>query len=251
MKLGNYRFVLLITIFLVLPALAQGKSFPSLNNKANKLYLKGDYQKALELYKKAEAKEPSSPVISYNLGNVGYQQKDFQQTERYYQRALGNMDKRQLANTYYNLGNNYFRQGRIEESLKSYENCLKLNPNDLDAKYNIEFIKRMQKQNQQSEREKQNEKDESNQQNKSQENKNNQNKENQQQKEQSGKQNAKERQEQEQQNEKEQKSPQQQPKMSKEEAERILSAVREQEKELLKKQERFNQAKPIKVGRDW
>lgn len=246
MKPGNYRFVLLITIFLGLPALAQSKSFSSLNNKANRLYLKGDYQKALELYKKAEAKEPSSPVISYNLGNVGHQQKDFQQAERYYQRALGNTDKKQLADTYYNLGNNYFRQGRIEESLKSYENCLKLNPNDLDAKYNIEFIKRMQKQNQKSEQEKQNEKDKSNQQNKSPENK-----ENQQQKEKSAKQNEKEKQQQEQQSEKEQKSAQPQPKMSKEEAERILSAVREQEKELLKKQERFNQAKPIRVGRDW
>jgi len=248
MELKKSRIVLFIVMSLVLPSLGQAKPTSSLNSKGNKLYLKGEYQKALELYKRAESQDPKSPAISNNLGNVAHQQQNFEEAGRYYQRALENTNQRELANTYYNLGNNYFRGSQLEQAMASYERCLELNPNDLDAKYNLEFIKRTQKQNQkqQQENSEQKEKQTSGQEKENKE---------EQKKQQEQKEKGQEKQASEQQSEKEKQKEEQgagsQQKMSKEEAERILSAVREQEKELLEKQKRFGEPKRGKIGRDW
>jgi Ca-activated chloride channel homolog len=247
--------IFLLIILLMLPSLAQSKSFSSLNNKGNKFYFKGDYQGALELYKKAEEKSPKSPVISNNLGNVAHQQGDFGEAEKYYQRALDNTNKLESANSLYNLGNNYFRRGQMENALQSYEKCLELNPSDRDAKYNIEFIKRMQKQNQEQEqkksqqKEKQNSQKENQKKNEEQKQQQEQKEKEQQQKQSSQQQNEKQKEEQKQ--EEQQKFSESQPKMSKEEAEGILSAVKEKEKELLEKQKKFGEIKTGRVGKDW
>ena len=241
MKLKMDKIVLFIIALLVVSELAWAEPFSFLNNKGNKFYLKDEYQKALELYKKAEVENPKSPIISYNLGNVKHQQKHFEQSEKYYHRALENTDKRQLADTHYNLGNNCFRQNQIEKAIESYQRCLELNPNDLEAKYNIELIKRMKQQNQKSEREKLQQEKEQKREKKDQEKE---------EKEKQAEQKS-EQQSEKQKQQQEQKSTQAQPKMSKEEAERILSAIKEQEKELLKKQKRFGEVKPEKVGKDW
>ena len=43
------------------------------------------------------------------------------------------------AEIYYNLGNAYYRHGNISDAIWAYENCLKLSPTHLDAKYNLKL----------------------------------------------------------------------------------------------------------------
>ncbi len=259
MKLDLDKIAASIIILLALANPAAGKSFSSLNNKGNKFYLKGKYQKALELYKKAEIQNPNSPILSNNLGNVGYQQQAFNEAERYYQRALENKDKKQLADTYYNLGNNLFRQGRIEESVAAYQSCLERNPDDLDAKYNLEFIRRMKQQNQKSKESHEQEKQDKDRKKEGQDQsgEKNQKKDKGQQQPRGESDQGKKKEEERQLGQKQEQEQQQeessrlQPEMSREEAERILEAIKDQEKELLKKQEKFGQVKAVRIGRDW
>lgn len=44
------------------------------------------------------------------------------------------------ANTYYNLGNAYFRKGKIGLAIWGYESALKLDPDHEDALYNLEYV---------------------------------------------------------------------------------------------------------------
>lgn len=44
------------------------------------------------------------------------------------------------AALYYNLGNAYYRTGKIAASILNYERALKLDPNNKDAKYNLELV---------------------------------------------------------------------------------------------------------------
>jgi tetratricopeptide (TPR) repeat protein len=41
----------------------------------------------------------------------------------------------------YNLGNSAYRQGRLEEAVELYKRALELDPDDRDAKFNLEFVR--------------------------------------------------------------------------------------------------------------
>jgi len=43
------------------------------------------------------------------------------------------------AQVYYNLGNCYFKQGELSQSILAYERCLRLEPRMKDAKFNLAF----------------------------------------------------------------------------------------------------------------
>ena len=43
------------------------------------------------------------------------------------------------SETYYNLGNAYFKQDELAQAILAYERCLRLDPRNKDAKYNLAF----------------------------------------------------------------------------------------------------------------
>ena len=49
-------------------------------------------------------------------------------------------DKSKLARTYFLLGKCYQRQNKLDKAKDSYENTLRLEPDNLPAKYNLEMI---------------------------------------------------------------------------------------------------------------
>jgi tetratricopeptide (TPR) repeat protein len=89
------------------------------------------------------------PSLEYNSGNVSYRLGRFQEAERRYQGGLGG--SRELRErTYFNLGNSYVWQARAEydrvgkrsalrAAIDSYEEALLLDPQDRDAKWNLEI----------------------------------------------------------------------------------------------------------------
>lgn len=44
------------------------------------------------------------------------------------------------SDIYYNLGNTYFRMGKIAQSVLAYERALKINPSNKDARINLDFV---------------------------------------------------------------------------------------------------------------
>lgn len=110
-------------------------------SKGNQLYEKEQYPEALEAYREAQKKDPDSPAIHYNIGNAFYRQGKFKEAAQEYRQATDGAEPFN-SQAYYNLGNSLFRDGQLPEAVEAYKRALRITPGDMDAKYNLEFVQR-------------------------------------------------------------------------------------------------------------
>ncbi|MDH4210768.1 MAG: tetratricopeptide repeat protein [candidate division WOR-3 bacterium] len=111
--------------------------------RGNYLERKGEYDAALESYQKALVQEPDNPKIHYNIGRVLYRMEKYDEAVSEFQ--LGFLDKERMfqSNVFYNIGNSQFKKGQLEVSIDAYKMSLLANPEDLQAKQNLEFCLRI------------------------------------------------------------------------------------------------------------
>lgn len=76
-----------------------------------------------------------SPDVLMKNGNKFYQEGQFEQAVQTYQKILG--QGFESGAIYYNLGNTYFKSGKLGYAIYCYEKGLKLEPNDEDLLYNL------------------------------------------------------------------------------------------------------------------
>lgn len=246
----TFRYLILSCLLLfVVSQDLQAQSLRSLNNSGVEKYRDKKYADAEVNFKKSLDKAPDNFITNFNLGDAYYQQKRYDEALNSYNTALAQAKtKDEKAKVYHNIGNSLLKSNQIQESINAYKNSLKLNPNDEDTKYNlsyaIDMLKNQKNQNKQNQDKNQQNKDQNKDQNQKkdknqqdQNQKNKQNQQNKQQQDQSAKQDAT-------------KQQQQQNKISKQEAERILQALKNNEKELQKKL-RKQKGTPVKTDKDW
>jgi tetratricopeptide (TPR) repeat protein len=211
-------------------------------SEGNRVYEKGRYNDAEVSYKKALEKDPKSREAQYNLGNSLYKQQRFDESMREYNNsALASKGETEKAASYYNLGNSFFRSNKFPESIEAYKRALRLNPNDEDTRYNLQLARERLKQQQQNKDQKKDQKDQKDQQKQDQQNKQDQQQQPQQQQR---PQNQQAKQDQVRQ-EKQKKN-----QMPKDEADRILEALRNNEKQVQKNLHKREGGK-VKVEKDW
>ena len=216
----------------------------------NDYYDDEDYKEAEVDYMKALEAKPESFKGQFNLGGALYKQENYEDaTKLYGSLAERDADADVRANSFYNLGNSFLKAQKYAESIEAYKNALRLNPDDMDAKYNMEYAKKMME-NQEQEQQNQD-------QNKDQENKEDQEQEQdkQEQEQQQQEQEQKEQEQNQQQNQQEQQQQQQpQPQqISKQDAERMLEALKNDENKTLEKVnlQKVQQGQVRKVEKDW
>lgn len=216
------------------------QSTRGLINDGVNLYNEKKFSDAEVNFKKGAEKNPESFEAKFNLGDTYYKQQRYDEAIKSFQSALANAKTdEEKAKIYHNVGNSLLKSQKIKESIGAYEEALKLNPNDQETKYNLSYALNMlknqnQKQNQKNDKNKDQNKDQQKQ-NQDQQNKQDQQKQDQQ----------KQNQQQQPQNQK-----QQEQKISKEEAERILDALKNNEKDLQKQLRRVRGQK-VKTEKDW
>jgi Ca-activated chloride channel homolog len=186
-----------------------------LMRQGNGLYNRGKYDEALSRYQMAEVLEPDATAIHFNLGNALFRLGKYQEAARELELVMIDKKPERRANAMYNIGNVAFKAGQLDPAIKAYTGALAINPNDKQAKQNLEFcLKKKQEQ--------QNQPDSS-------------------------------QQKQQQQNQQQQQQQQQQPQpkqgMDKNQAERVVQAVEDKEKEQQKKQRQASGKR--KVEQDW
>jgi Ca-activated chloride channel family protein len=97
-----------------------------------------------ERHRRLAEKDPLDPRIQYNLGASLYREGDYKSALEAFDRAHnGAPDDSLKARSAYNAGNALFRQGRFGEAAEKYKQALRLNPQDQDAKHNLELARRM------------------------------------------------------------------------------------------------------------
>ena len=125
-----------------------------------KMYNNGDIYSALEYYKKLSDlndENLSRDELLYNIGTIYAQIDSASKASSVFEEAY-NDSTEFSSDLNYNYGNTLYRSQKLEESLKAFRETLLKNPNDLDARKNYEFVKNeieknknMQKKNDQSE----------------------------------------------------------------------------------------------------
>ncbi len=250
----------------------------SLIREGNKLFEEKKYPEAEIEYRKSLEVAPKSFKGNFNLADALYEQKNYEEASKLFNDiASKNLSKKVKADAYHNLGNSLLDQQKIEESIEAYKNALRNNPKDKETKYNLEYAKQLLKKQQQQQdqnkdnkdqqdKDKQDEnkdkqdqnKDEKEQnQDKQDQNKDQQEKNEDKQDENKDKQEQnqdQQKQEQDKQDKQDQQKQQPKPKeISKKDAERMLQALKNGEKETLEKLKKAKAAKAqrVKIEKDW
>ena len=209
--------------------------------KGNESYKSGDYKNAEVEYKRAESDKELDYITSFNQGDALYKMERYEEAQTAFEKAIKSTgDKKEQANAHYNLGNTYLSQQKPSEAVNSYKEALKLNPKDAQARYNLSLAKQMLQQQQQQQQQQSDQKQDGDQDQKQQ----------QQDEGDKGEEEQKDKGEQQQQEEQQQTGERKENEIGKEEAEKLLEAVKRDEQKLhdKKKQKVSGRAKSLK---DW
>jgi len=244
MRAINFSFFIFYITFGLINTFAQ--STRELINNGVDLYNEQKFADAEVNFKKGNEKSPDNFEAKFNLGDAYYKQQRYDEAMKSFQSAFVDAkDDLEKSKLYYNIGNSLLKSQKIKESIGAYKEALKLNPNDEQAKYNLSYaLNQLKNPNQDQNQNNDKNKDQKDQ-NKDQQNKDQQNQD-QQNKDQQNQDQEKQDQQQQQQQSKEQK----QQELTKQEAEKILNALKENEKDL-QKQLRKVKGQPIKTEKDW
>ncbi|MFN2211602.1 MAG: tetratricopeptide repeat protein, partial [Anaerolineales bacterium] len=135
------KFIILVLIF-ASAALLAACSAPAekMNQEANQAFAEQAYLEALELYQSAQVKSPQLAEPYFNAANTLYRQGDFSAALEQMQTALQLVDEEGLAeSSLYNLGNTLYNAQDLNQAVAAYTQALLLDPNDQEAKYNLEL----------------------------------------------------------------------------------------------------------------
>ncbi len=223
--------------------------------KGNESYKSGDYKNAEVEYKRAESNKELDYITSFNQGDALYKMERYEEAQTAFEKAIKSTgDKKEQANAHYNLGNTYLSQQKPSEAVNSYKEALKLNPKDAQARYNLSLAKQMlqQQQQQQQQSDQNQDGDQDQDQDQKQQDKGDKGEEDQKDKgeQQQQQQDEGDKEEQQQQEEQQQTGERKENEIGKEEAEKLLEAVKRDEQKLhdKKKQKVSGRAKSLK---DW
>jgi Ca-activated chloride channel homolog len=246
-------------LFLAMTLLSWSQQENRLIRQGNRQYDDGNYKKAEIDYIKSTQAEKASHKGFYNLGDAWYMQKNYLQASAAFDTLRTfKMDDETRSKSYYNLGNSLLKaaidsaqlaQQVLPPSIESYKQSLRLNPADTDAKYNLAYAQKLleksqQQQQQQQNKDKQDKKDDKQDQQKQDQQKQDEQKQDQQKEDQA-------KQDQQQQDQQQQQGQPQQ--ISKEDAERILEALKNDEKQTLEKltEAKIKTIRVVKSDKDW
>ena len=121
--------------------------------RGNRYYRSGHYAEAVKEYETALKRGVDTPELHYNLGTALLQLGREDEAEQQLQLALRARDQQVRQRAYFNTGYRSLTQGRrggeganekLDAAIESYKRSLRLDPTDMDAKWNLEMALREQ-----------------------------------------------------------------------------------------------------------
>ena len=129
----------------------------------NKAYAAQDYETALQRYSAAQSQVPGQVESAYDAANTYYRQNVLDKAQQTLEPALAQPNNALAEFVHFNLGNIAYHAKQFDAAIAQYEAALRLQPNDRDAKYNLELALQ-QKQKQQDQQKQQQQQNQQNQQ---------------------------------------------------------------------------------------
>jgi len=183
----------------------------------NRYYKQKQFDQSQSEYQKAIGQAPDNPAANYNLGNTFFRKSDYDDAVKSYDAVIDHTtDSLVKEKGFYNKGDALIKQQKLDESIEAWKNSLRIDPADSDARENLQkaLMEKKQQSKQQSKDDKQQKKNE-------------------------------------QQDKKEQQPKQPQSRLTKQQVEQLLKALTQKEKEV---QDKLNQNKTRSLSqpdKDW
>ena len=206
----------IILMFAGNAALAQGDK--ALIKEGNDAYKKANYPAATNSYAKVVQKNPANATAQYNLGNALYKSEKTEEAVAAYDRSLVQLTKPvEKSNAFYNKGVVLHNNKKLPECIIAYKEALKLDPNNEDARQNLQKALKQQKEEEKKDKDKKDKDQDKDQKNKDQQ----------------------------------EKPKPQQSRITKKDAEEKLKALMQKEKNLQDKLRKVSSSSPDRPEKDW
>ena len=257
-----FFFVMLLSASVVE---AQNSQARKDTRKGNREYKAKHFDRAEVDYRRALHHDSTAYRAHYNLGNTLYRQKKYEEAAQHYGQALEhpNLDKKTRSRILHNRGNSNLKAGlqkenraegmqQFQQAVNDYQESLKINPKNDDTRYNLSYAKKLLQQAQQQQQQNGGGQGDSQDQkkDKNKEGNNGQDKQQDQQNQQNDNQNQQN--QQQKQDRQQQKQQQQKQEQKKQDAERLLEAVKNNEKNTMKENAKKLEVAPVgKIEKDW
>lgn len=119
--------------------------------EGNKLYSNEKFTESEIAYRKSLEVNPRSVEGTYNLGNALYKQKKFPEAAEQYQLLTGQAEKMveteegkaRLAGVFHNLGDISMQSKEYAKSVEAFKQSLRLNPQDDETRYNLALAQKL------------------------------------------------------------------------------------------------------------
>ena len=233
----KFYILSLLLVASAVQVFAQQKTDRDYLRSGNKLYNDSLFIKAEVDYRKALEINPKSTDAMFNLANtLLMQQKAKEAMEQYESVSKIEKDKDKLAQIYHNMGVILQSSKQLPQCIEAYKESLRNNPKDDETRYNLALAQKQLKDQQQN----QQNQDQQQQQQEQKEDKQEQNKDHQEQEQKDQQQQQNQQQQQQNKNE-----------MSKENAQQLLNAVMQDEKNVQDKVKKQLQIQGKKLEKDW
>lgn len=224
--------IILVTCFLsFLSTQLYGQSDRKFIRQGNREFKNEKFSEAEIYYRRALSNNKESEKAVFNAGDALYKQDKFEDAGNHFMEHYQmSEDNKKKAESMYNLGNSLLMNEKVKESIEAYKESLKLDPQNVQAKYNLAYAQdKLRQQEQQQQQQQDNNKDDGQQQNKEQEREDNNR-----------------------QDEKQEEDGENRQTISKEDAERILKALENEEKDVQEKVKREKAEKTrVQTIKNW
>jgi Ca-activated chloride channel homolog len=128
--------------------------------RGNRLYREGRYEEAAAAYQAVLDRGRTSPQLHYNMGTALLALGRFDEAQQQFEQALHGVEPELRQHSFYNLGNRFLQEGRAEPdpqrqgglldaAIEAYRSALRMAPDAVDAKWNLELALRERDQNEQ------------------------------------------------------------------------------------------------------
>ena len=135
---------------LALLVTACSPSAAKLTGTGNEAFAQQAYEEALRSYQQAQAESPALAEPFYNAANVLYREGKYEEALKELQKAASFPQADKVAQaSLFNAGNSAYNTKSWEAAIESYRQALLRNPDDVDAKHNLELALQQQQQDQQ------------------------------------------------------------------------------------------------------
>lgn len=217
--------------------------------KGNEAYRSEQYEDAVRIYREALEQNPQETRLLFNLGNALSMSGDKQESiETFKTFKSAAAEGEEGANADYNIGT-LLADEDPEAAIESFISALRQNPGDQDAKHNLEsLLKQQQQQEQQQQNQDPNQDEQQDQEQQDQQNPDQNQEQNQ---EDSGQNQDSDSADGSPPPDQQSQQSSQQPKIQPREAEALLDALEQREKDLLRAMKKESEQTAPKKGKDW